>query len=106
MEGFTIEPSGGGKVSSFRVSIEGEPPIERMLAFESELYRLIGGRKTILELDLGKLKKLHKAGVGMILGIISSVRQDGGHVVISNIPGKVEADMKSIGAGGLLETAE
>ncbi|HMA75763.1 MAG TPA: STAS domain-containing protein [Candidatus Krumholzibacteriaceae bacterium] len=69
------------------------------LDMEDELTKLMRRKSIDLKIDMKDLSFISEEGMGLLLGIQSSLRSEGRSVVFMNVPGKIDAKIKMIGAG-------
>jgi len=99
MEDFTIEKRDAPARSSYTVVIKNPLSLESSMRMYARISELTAREGADLQIDLGGLEKVTREGMGMLLGLVSSVRAAGGRAKIVNPSGRFLAEMRMIGAG-------
>lgn len=103
MAGFKIEKGEKKKNGSCLVVPSGGLDSDAALKMEDQLMGLLREKSINLTVDLRELSFISAEGMGMLLGIVSSFRSEGGSVVLINVPGKIDAKIKMMGADKYFE---
>ena len=98
MAGFKTEKVEKGKNGSCLVVPPDGLDSDGALRIEDRLMGLLREKSINLTVDLRNLSFISAEGMGMLLGIVSSFRREGGSVVLINVPGKIDAKIKMMGA--------
>ena len=98
MAGFKTEKVEKGKNGSCLVVPPDGLDSDGALRIEDRLMGLLREKSINLTVDLRNLSFISAEGMGMLLGIVSSFRSEGGSVVLINVPGKIDARIKMMGA--------
>ncbi len=89
MSKFRVEETDGGQGGMKRLILEGDLDSAGALVLEEVLQRSLKSGVVDLELDFEKVPFVSSAGVGILLGMVSSMRSDGGDVVFRKVSGKI-----------------
>jgi anti-anti-sigma regulatory factor len=103
MAGFRIEKRDRKMDESCMVVPSGRFDSDSALKMEDELIGLLRDKSINLTIDFKDLLSISEEGLGMLLGIVSSFRREGGSVDFINVPGKIDAKIKMIGANKYFE---
>ncbi|MCD6379057.1 STAS domain-containing protein [bacterium] len=106
MTGFRIEKRDRKMDGSCLVVPAGRLDSDGALKMEDELTGLLRGKSINLTIDFKDLLSISEEGLGMLLGIVSSFREEGGSVDFLNVPGKIDAKIKMIGANKYFEDVD
>ncbi|MDZ7860835.1 MAG: STAS domain-containing protein [Candidatus Krumholzibacteriota bacterium] len=103
MSDFQIKVGEKEKDRSCLIVTSGRLDSDSALEMEDELTELMRRKSIDLKIDMKDLSFISEEGMGLLLGIQSSLSSEGRSVVFMNVPGKIGAKMKMIGAGSYFE---
>ena len=89
MSQFTIGEPQLLEDGSYMIPLEGDLDTKGALVMEDLISQLLEEKMLQVVLDFGKVPFVSSAGVGILLGMVSSIRDEGGDVTFLNISPKV-----------------
>ncbi len=94
MAGFRIDERSPGTDGMSEIMLEGELDAKGALRLEELMNDLIGRKIHRVVLNFRDVSFISSAGVGMLLGLVSSLRREGGEVYIAELTSGVESIFK------------
>ena len=94
MKQFKITESKSESGGVYRIDLEGDLDSKGALVLEDLMARLLESDSMNIELNFEKVPFLSSAGVGVLLGMVSSMRSEGGDVVFIGVSPKLKAVFK------------
>ena len=75
-------------ILEFKGNVMGGPDA---VSLNEKLHELIEEEKTNVVADLGKVKFMNSSGLGMLIGVLTTMRKAGGDLRIANATDKIES---------------
>jgi anti-anti-sigma factor len=91
MSSFTVSGPQTKDGLDHHVILNGELDAKGALVLERAMSPLIGMKTVNVVLDFGSVTFVSSAGVGMLLGLVSSIRREGGEIVLREVSPEVRS---------------